>query len=232
MIKAICVRTGTKYPLRYVLHMQRMVAKHLSAPHEFICLTDQETDTAGLTIKFIDIRQWKLHGWFAKMLLFNEAVTGPGPILYIDLDMVVAGSLDPLAALDVDFGVCQNFTQIRQMREGGRVTWPCRYGSCVVLLGAYWSRRRVWEAFEKDSWAWISRARQFGDQWIMEQIQGDAAYLQDRLPPGYFLHYRDFTEAPDPAASILVFAGKEKPATCKIGWISRHWYCSEKDNAR
>lgn len=223
-LKVVCVRTGRKYPLRYVLHLQRMVERYLPYDHEFICLTDQQDHQNDPNITFIDISHWKLHTWFAKMLIFNHDVVGSGKILYIDLDMVIAGDLRPLVDLDIDFGICQNFTQIRQTREG-KVTWPCRYGSCVMLLSDRWARHQFWEQFWNRSWQWITEARQFGDQWIIEKMYGGAVYLQDMLPEGYFLHYRDFTDTPKPDAHILVFAGKSKPMNCKIEWIKKLWNC-------
>lgn len=226
MITIVCVKTGHKYGMRYVLHLQRMIEKHMPVEHRFVCLTDQdESQPPG--IEFINIREYGLKGWFAKMLVFNREIVGPGKILYIDLDMVVAGDLGPLVNLDIDYelGICENFTQIRQRRDGGKVTWPCGYGSCVMLLGKEYGPE-VWDKFSEDPWAHIANSKQFGDQYIIEKLTaGKAIFLQDLLPPGYFLHYKDFTDEPDERAAILVFAGKTKPIDCSIPWIKTLWFC-------
>lgn len=210
----------------YVLNLQRMVARHLPIEHEFICLTDRYMPWSN-SITPIDISKYCLKSWFAKMLVFNRELIGDGPILYIDLDMIIAGSLLPLVGLGMDYRlyICENFTQIRQNRNGGKVTWPCGFGSCVMLLGDDYGND-VWEKFCVDPWGHIHRSRQFGDQYIIENLTaGHAIFLQDVLPEGYFLHYKDFTTEPDPRAHVLVFAGKTKPVDCKIPWIRQHWDC-------
>lgn len=226
LLTVVCVQTGHKYSFKYVLHLRRMVAKHLPLDHQFICLTDQP-HTDPQDIHLIDIAEYHLKGWFAKMLVFNRDVVGPGKILYIDLDMVIAGSLLPLVSGDFEhyFGICQNFTQIRQAKDDGRVTWPCGFGSCVMLLGEGYGPE-VWDKFWPDSWDHIVDCKQYGDQYIIEKLTaGNAILLQDILPAGYFLHYKDFTDEPDPDAAILVFAGKNKPIDCQIPWIKQLWIC-------
>ena len=223
MITVVCVLTGKKYGFRYVLQLHRMVSKFLPVDHRFLLLTD-ETTTAPDGIEVINIEHYGLKTWFAKMLIFNREVVGDGKILYIDLDMIIAKSLEPLVNLDINFGICDNFTRINQIRNGGKATWPCQFGSCVMLLGDGFGQF-VWDKFWKKPWAYILNAKQFGDQYIIECLTGKCAVvLQDVLPEGYFLHYKDFTEEPDERAAVLVFAGKTKPIDCQIPWIKEKWH--------
>jgi len=227
-MKVFCVRTGNKYPIRYVLHLHQMIARHLPVDHEFFCLTDQPS-FGPADIHFIDITKYGLKGWFAKMLIFNREVVGDGRILYIDLDMVIARCLEPLVNLDIDsmLGICENFTRIHQRNNGGQIKWPCGFGSCVMLLGKDYGTE-VWDKFWENSWKHITDAKQFGDQYIIEKLTaGNAVLLQDLLPEGYFLHYRDFTDKPDPRAAILVFGGRRNPMNCQIPWIKQLWNCHE-----
>lgn len=228
MTTVVTVRTGKKYPVWYVTHMKRMMARYLPGMTRFVCLTDQPESIDGVVT--VDISAYGLKSWYAKMLVFNRDVVGPGKILYIDLDMIVAGDLTPLVNLDCAFAICRNFTQINQARNGGRVTWGCGYGSCVMLLGEQFGTgedETIWDKFHEDEWGWIEKAAQMGDQWIIEQIHPHAAILQDLLPPGFFLHYKDFPEDPLSAmdARVFVFAGKTKPHDCQIKWIRDKWHC-------
>ena len=109
MITVACVRTGTKYSIGYVLKLAAMCARHLSQTHRFVCLTDRPGDFSG--IETVDVSPTGLRGWWAKMALFDFTARSSDRVLYLDLDMVVCGSLDPLAALNVEFGVCANFTR-------------------------------------------------------------------------------------------------------------------------
>ena len=76
-----CVSWGDKYHTDYVHLLQSMVAKHLSVPHTFKCLTDK--DIKGV-VCVKPTKQW--HGWWQKLCLFGQAT---GPSLYFDVDVVM-----------------------------------------------------------------------------------------------------------------------------------------------
>ena len=197
-ITVICVRTGKKYGIGYVAALRDMVAEHLTQPHRFVCLTNQPERLDG--VEFIDISRFDLPGWWAKMLVFNRPIVGSGKIIFIDLDIIIVNSLDPLVNLDVDFSICRNFTRLRQCKSG-RVTWPCFYSSCVMILGdGFW--REIWPIFWSDRHRHIKIAGRLGDQTTIQNIYPTAPYLQNKLPNGYFLHYSDFTAGPDEPAPI------------------------------
>lgn len=64
---------------KYVAKLRAMVARHLSLPHTFECITTSNK-----------------HGWWAKVDLFQPG-RFTGRVLYLDLDTVIVGSLDELA---------------------------------------------------------------------------------------------------------------------------------------
>lgn len=220
MINIICVRAGTKYGIEYVANLRRMVAEHLPQEHRFICLSDQPERVPG--IKFIDISSWcdwRLYGWWAKMLVFLFQSTqkwGHSPTLFLDLDTVIVGDLTPLATLPTDFSICENFTRL-----AGNTDWPCRYGSCVMWLPPRFGNY-IWRTFHNDMHGWIQRCPR-GDQQAIEQIYPNATYLQNILPTGYLLGRRDFSDSPPPEAAVMIFAGSEKPHNTKWKWLHETW---------
>lgn len=222
MITVVCVRAGKKYGIGYVAALARMVSENISQDYRMLCLTDQPERIDG--VEFIDISEFDLHKWFAKMLVFNRRIVGTGKILFIDLDMIIIGGLDRLVDLDVSFGICRNFTRLRQGKTGS-VTWPCLYSSCVMLLDDQFGDD-VWEKFWLTPSQHIKNAGRLGDQAIIQWLYPAAPYLQNKLPDGYFLHYSDFTDKPDERAAILVFAGRHKPHNCEFDWIKRLWTCA------
>lgn len=215
MITVACVRTGTKYPVSYVLKLASMVARHLDRPHRFVCLTDRPGDLVG--VEAVDVFPTGLRGWWAKMALFELASRSPDRVLYLDLDMVVCGSLDPLAALDVEFGVCANFT-----RASGNLKWPCLYGSCAMTFAPGFGAA-VWSQFMLDRDALIQKAGSYGDQMVIEWLHPTATLLQEVLPPGFFVGYRDLTNVKPLDCSVLVFAGSRKPHDCEVAWVKEAW---------
>ena len=215
MITVACVRTGTKYSVGYVLKLASMVARHLSRPHRFICLTDRPGDFTG--IETIDVSDLGLRGWWAKLALFALASRSTERILYLDLDMVVCGSLNPLADLNVEFGICANFT-----RAAGNTKWPCRYGSCVMTFAPGFGAD-VWTRFSQKRDELMLKAGNHGDQMVIEWLYPTASLLQDLLPERFFVGYRDLSNDQVPGCSVLVFAGANKPHDCEVQWVKDAW---------
>jgi len=218
MLTVVCVRTGTKYGPEYVSRLRRGVSRHLRAPHEFICLTDQPCGSAPLWYR--DVTSYDLPGWWAKMLVFNRNVVGGGARLFIDLDMVVACDLTPLAfpvGAAPDFVMSRNFTRMR-----GNTAWPCDYSSAVMYMSAGWGQA-VWDEFAANAGAYMAACRRGGDQLAIQKIVGQpAATWQDVLPAGALLHYKDLTDAPDPRARLVVFGGNTRPSAAPA-WVIEEW---------
>lgn len=114
----ICMKWGTLYGADYVNKLYGMVRRHTSGELRFVCLTD---DPKGIRSE-VEIapcptipvppphnnRGWrKVTLW--KSTIFNE----PGDWLYLDLDVVVTGSLDAFFEHEPEasFIVMQNWTQ-------------------------------------------------------------------------------------------------------------------------
>lgn len=81
MITVACVNVGNYLGRgeEYVARLRAMVARHLSLPHRFECITASNKP-----------------GWWAKIDLFQPG-RFTGRVLYLDLDTVIVGSLDELA---------------------------------------------------------------------------------------------------------------------------------------
>ena len=213
MIAVVCVQVGNKYPFSHVVKLKNMVARNLKIDHQFFCLTDKPKKHDG--IQCIDVST-ALKGWWAKMNLFNRRNMPPGRILYFDLDTVIIDDISPLATLEVDFGICRNFT-----RAAGHSTYPCKYGSCVMSVGPDFGQP-IWDEFDSEKERFILRCR-YGDQEAIESIYPFAKVLNEDLPPGFFLGYRDIKATKPPGAAVVVFAGNNKPEKYNQPWIRKAW---------
>lgn len=212
-----CVRTGTKYPVEYVYKLRDMVARHLKEQYTFICLTDNPLALPGIDCLHV---VENLPGWWAKMKLFSTQWRQGEKVIYFDLDMVICGDIAPLAALEVDFAICGSFT-----RAAGNKNWPCIYGSCCMVLGANLGVY-IWEIFCRNRAALMAAAGNYGDQMALQHIYPDATILQDILPLGFFLGYRNLTHYKPDECSVVVFAGANKPHNCNEKWIELEWVLS------
>lgn len=109
----ICVFWGTKYPIKYVNILYRMVKRNMTIPFNFYCLTDNPEQTFEAAIKTINIPKPNLDGWWNKMHLYNKELKIEGNILYLDLDVVILNNLEPFFKQykDEDFCVIRDFGQ-------------------------------------------------------------------------------------------------------------------------
>jgi hypothetical protein len=107
------MKSGGDFDTDYVFSLREGVANHLSSPHKFVCYTD--LTIPGMSIRFLTEN---LNGWFAKFEIFKEL----GPCLYIDLDTVIVGDLDPLAQSIIDggeaFWMLEAFSPLRMWASG------------------------------------------------------------------------------------------------------------------
>lgn len=218
MITVACVRTGAKYPFGYVTRLQSMLQRHMGRPFRLICVTDQPETAPGIQ----NVPARGREGWWAKLELLDPSLRGSGRCVYFDLDTVICGPLGPL--LDVPlpdgFATCANFTQ-----RAGHPSWPCRYGSCVMVFEPGWGAEQYadWRRLRQ---VHMSHAGKYGDQMVYEWLAPNATLLQDVLPPGFFLGKRDVsahTERKPDGCSVVVFAGRKRPHNCDVPWIRDEW---------
>lgn len=216
MIRFLCVRTGTAYGIEYVENLSRAIGRHCEEESELICLTDQKETLPG--VRFVDISESGLTGWWAKMLLMNPLIRGPGRSVYLDLDTIVLGDLLPLVNVEVDgMGILANLTR----RETGR--GPCRYGSAIMVFNHGWGAS-IWKRFKQHQRWHIGLAGARGDQYTIERLHPSATLLQDVLPHGYVLGRRSLGGSPPERASIVCLAGPHKPHNSPLEWVRRAWH--------
>ena len=105
-VNIVTLKWGTRYGAEYVNRLFAAVSRNLSRPFRFICFTD---DKAGLTDKItifpipeVDLPpRWINTGW-RKLCLFQKGLPINGSSLFLDLDIVVTGSLDDFFSFTPD----------------------------------------------------------------------------------------------------------------------------------
>ena len=88
MIDVFTCLWGTKYNRDFVENIKDKVAKHLTLPHKFHCVTDNPVTDYDLPIKHSVLK-----GMFIKMSLFEYT----GKCLYFDIDAEINANIDFLA---------------------------------------------------------------------------------------------------------------------------------------
>ena len=110
----ICMKWGEKYSADYVNILFNMVSRNLSIPFRFVCFTD---DPKGINeqVEVFDLPSLNLpnnipeRGWL-KLTTFSKTLGDlEGKALFLDLDLIITGSLDELFEIEGDFLIIKDF---------------------------------------------------------------------------------------------------------------------------
>lgn len=218
----VCLKWGSKYSSEYVNRLYSMVKRTLTLEHRFVCVTE---DPAGLAsgIEVKPIEEPELTGWWHKITLFKRRIYDlEGPILFLDLDLVIIGHLDRFFEHAGRFCIIDDWNPRR-----------ISYNSAVfrVDIGAY---SEVWDEFYQNR------------QEIMLRLHGDQQWLTKMLPDavgwpkGWVKSFKIHLDCrgsigtvPFPAETpIVAFHGRPQPHEVKdrawgeykhAPWINEYW---------
>lgn len=207
MLRVVCVKHGRKYDASYINILFDMVRRQLKAGTigEFCCFTD---DGAGL-VDGIVARPLPddLRGWWCKLALFQPRLFPEGDrILYFDLDTLIIGGIDELAAWDGEFASLGDFYR-QQRLQSAVMSWRSGFG------------HQIWESFVAADHPDVYG----GDQVWIERHCGDWTALQT-LFPGAFVSFKAHCNPyPPQGAKVVCFHGEPKPHNCGVGWVAEVW---------
>jgi len=212
MLNVICVKWGTKYNHDYVNKLYNMTQRRLNYEHRFICLTD---NPAGIDpiIESLPFPEDDT-GWWNKLNLFRPYLHDiEGTILYMDLDVVLVDSIDPLINYKG-----RNFCIIDD--------WlPQFHHNSSVMRFEFGSQPHIWTNYEEKKG--LIRQNYRGDQeWISRHVPDATTW-----PEGWCFSYKwgaklKALNKPGvvPAnGKIGVFAGRPKQDEVSDLWVKRNW---------
>ena len=209
MFSLICVlKSGGLYDASWVEKLRNNVARHVTRPHRFYCLSDVDVPCERVPLE----HDWP--GWWAKLEMFKPGVITE-PTLYLDLDTIVTGSLDGIAELPADFATIRSFAD------------PTMIGTGIMFFRKV--PHQVYTKFAKQPQAYIEhhkrhqRGAYVGDQgFINDVLDRKADVLTDMFAgiTSYKLHHKSKLL---PGTSIVAFPGDPKPQDIKDGWVVEEW---------
>jgi len=227
----VCVKHGKKYSAEYVNTLYRMCKRNCTLDFEFVCLTD---DTKGLDEKIRTVAlPVDLKGWWAKPYVFSNNLGLEGVILYMDLDVVIAGSIDKLFTHSpYQWFIIRDFT--RAMRSN----WQ-KYNSSVIRFNSG-QLDHLWQDFKANRIQY--QKKYFGDQdWLYAVADPKPQFWPDswilswkwevrkskQFAPGGRRGFRKFREVesvvPRPECCITVFHGDPNPELVEDPWVKQNW---------
>lgn len=202
MITVYAMNTNDHAPQSEVDILERMVDRHLSLPHEFICITESD-----------------LPGWWGKIRLLSPELSRKRN-LFLDTDVVITGSLDALVE------PLSGSNQMRTIKN-----WAVSGHNGIQSSAMYWegnSAQVIHDEFDPADAHWPPRTDLF---WDNGQVQhGDQCfmtYLRDtgRLEVEYFntAHVASYKyhlqKGLTPDCRVAVFHGRPNPDEVNDEWV-------------
>ena len=219
-------RRSYHFTTEHVQIARRMVDRHLSLPHEFVCVTDHRIE--GIRTVPIDWRKHVPGTCFVKLMMHRPDIAGllGRRILYLDLDCVIVGSMDGI--------VHRPYTDAVFWRNPNYGLPKRAFYQGSMQLFTAGARSQLWTDFDPaETPKWINRRYGGAEQaWISERLDHDEATWSDadgvfgagRLVGGQM----DKGISELPANARIVFTpGNREPSQPDVQrahpWIVEHW---------
>jgi hypothetical protein len=239
----LCMKWGRKYGPDYVNRLYAMVRRHLSGDFSFVCLTDDSegirAEVQCLPIPPLDLevpsgqpdRAWK------KLTTFEQNLHGlHGTALFLDLDVVVVGSLDAFFEQPGEFLIIHDYARPWRTERitGNSSVYRFELGAHADVLAYFRANMDAVQAKFRNEQAYLSD---------FLHAQGKLEYWPDAWCPSFKYHgipawptnYWQEPFVPD-GARIVVFHGECNPPDALAGrrnrafrfirparWIARYW---------
>lgn len=148
MITVCLWKWGDRYGVEHLEKMQSMLKRHLSLPHEIVCITDNRyTVPAGM--HYFSVRETIKRKEFEfncvrRMWLYSAEAKKLGKrLLQLDLDMVLTDSIDPIVDRPEPFVIWRSDSTKKPGRPHG---WAW---NATVMLSDAGARDDVWQAWSR-----------------------------------------------------------------------------------
>jgi hypothetical protein len=217
-LTVVCVKVGSKYKPNYVLKLKSMVARNLEQPHNFVCFTDNPEGLDG--IDCLELPDKTLEGWWSKINLFRADLPFTGPMLYLDLDIVITGRLDSMVdsiPADIDFAIIRQWKKnIKKITRYGHT--KSAYNSSMMWWRNIGIRSEIATKITPDD---IARWR--GDQDWIAVCRPHEFTFSDKFVCGY----EDLGPAGPkrrPDIKLVLFSKLENHYIApKVDWVRNLW---------
>ena len=223
--QVICISWGTKYGPRYINRLYGMVARNITPPFSFTCFTDS-TDGIRPEVRCEDLPPIDVAmptgtmGKWPKSRLWGPRLGDlTGPVLFMDLDVVVTGSLDDFFSFGEPDAIVLSRNQTTPFE---------RLGQTSVFRFPVGALQPLQEAFRADPQG-IADRYQFEQRFVTRNAPGGVTLF----PRRWVAHFRQDCVWPFPLnyalparlprdARIVIFPGGVHPTHAIAGQWGKH----------
>jgi hypothetical protein len=224
-MNVICMKWGNKFPPMYVNRLYAMVSKNLTSPFRFVCFTEDgdgiREEVEIQPLPELDLAEGLPERGWRKLTVFAENFGGlSGPTLFLDLDVVVVGSLDPFFEQPGEFLICHDKHKPANM-EGNSSVFRFEIGRHPEVLEYFTSHFEQVRSEVRHEQAYLSREinkigelKFWPDEWVPS--------FKYRCAPSWIKSWFQAPSIPKDAR-IILFHGLPNPPEAIKG-VSGKWY--------
>lgn len=238
-INILCMKWGTKYGPEYVNKLYGMVSRNLKRPFRFVCLTDNK-EGINPNVDCLPLPELELpkgapeRGWNKLTTFINPLFDVEGKVLFLDVDVVIVGSLDEFFDLDGDFYIIRDF--VRKDGTGNSSVYLFRAGAhpdIIENFRANFASIREEHRNEQEYLSHYLLAQGKLDYWPREWCR---SFKYDCLPGGVLGSWFNESKVPE-NARVIIFHGNPNPDDAIRGesgkwyrrvrpatWINDYWH--------
>ncbi len=224
MQTVVCMKWGVRYPASYVNCLWAMIKRNTKRPTRLVCYTDDPTDVdhevTTLPIPPMPLPERIANRPWRKLVLWAPEVPGiSGDFLFLDLDIVITGTLDELFDYkrESTFCVIENWTQ-KGSGIGNTSCYRLRAGAHPYIHELMCRDPEPQLAYRSDQ-TFISRYVKEQTFWPTDWCVSFKHTLLPRWPLNFFLPPRLPTDA-----KVVCFTGKPDPDEARDGRWPAPWY--------
>jgi len=198
----------------YVARLQRGVERNLSVPHRFVCFADDvERVPEGIEARPLNAPSWK--GCLPKLYVYTPEAGLEGRVLLLDLDNVITGSLDKMAAYRGPLAVRAWF--------GGYPRQRVADGDMIGFEAGSETANKIWREFAanpRDTEKWTGGRERYYLREFNPELWQDVLGVQSIL--SYKRHLKD-KRPPDETCIVSFHDGSKDGNTQRPHQVDRDW---------
>lgn len=220
----MCINWGTKYGALYINRLYEMVARHTTPPFRFVCFTDSTTDVRP-EVECFDLPEMpgfmpeRTIGQWPKSRLWAPTLADlEGPVLFLDLDSAIVGSLDDFFDYGSPEDVILARNQAKPLHKLGQTS------VYRMPVGALSSLQQVFAADPQG----VADKYRFEQHFVTKNAPGGVKFW----PRAWVAHFRidciprfplNYVRPPKPPndARVVIFAGALNPPDAVKGSYHR-----------
>ncbi|MDE4599579.1 hypothetical protein [Sinorhizobium meliloti] len=204
--QVICINWGTKYGAPFVSRLFAMVARNITPPFTFTCFTDNReglrSEILCEDLPPLDVETMPVNtkGIWPKARLWGPALGSlKGPVLFLDLDLVIVGSLDAFFEIGGPDDIVMTRNQTTPLERLGQTSlFRFPVGKLVPLQ----------EKFRADPQK-VADEYEFEQRFVTRNAPGGAKFF----PRRFVLHFRQDCRRPFP---LNYFLPPRLPADARV----------------